>query len=354
MAVNKVVINTANGEETLIDLTRDTVTPETLAAGVTAHDASGKLITGEALIPGGGFIYPDGAFAPVTSFTDGKQYALVATIDGVRRYLNNTTFNDWTMNATEITISENTGDYVIFSATPVLFTAVASGNGFLLQNGSNYLSGNKDNGSALRVNATQAVWTVDTSETASLEEGKYIPKEDANAVWLFTEYKGYNWTIKFEANNNSFGFDRNGRDSTYSTGFVPVVLYEYVAGEGELNPIVDTSDADVAPNQMLAGASGYAKGRKVEGSIPSKGAETITPSTTAQEIPAGVYLAGKQTIEAIQTQTKTVTANGIVTPDAGKYLSSVTVNVPEPVYNTETWVFTLEDGSTVTKEVYVE
>lgn len=46
MAVNKVVINTANGEQTLIDLTGDSVTPETLAEGVTAHDASGAQIVG--------------------------------------------------------------------------------------------------------------------------------------------------------------------------------------------------------------------------------------------------------------------------------------------------------------------
>ena len=46
MAVNKVTMNTSNGEETLIDLTGDSVTPETLAEGVTAHDASGEQITG--------------------------------------------------------------------------------------------------------------------------------------------------------------------------------------------------------------------------------------------------------------------------------------------------------------------
>lgn len=47
MNVNKVVMNTENGAETLIDLTGDTVTPETLAKGVTAHDASGAVIVGE-------------------------------------------------------------------------------------------------------------------------------------------------------------------------------------------------------------------------------------------------------------------------------------------------------------------
>lgn len=50
MSVNKVRL--ANGE-TIIDISDSTVTPETLAEGVTAHDASGQKITGK-MIPGGG------------------------------------------------------------------------------------------------------------------------------------------------------------------------------------------------------------------------------------------------------------------------------------------------------------
>lgn len=42
MAINKVVF----GNQTLIDLTADTITPADLANGVTAHDASGASITG--------------------------------------------------------------------------------------------------------------------------------------------------------------------------------------------------------------------------------------------------------------------------------------------------------------------
>ena len=42
MAVNKVVF----GNEVKIDLTADTITPADLASGVTAHDASGEIITG--------------------------------------------------------------------------------------------------------------------------------------------------------------------------------------------------------------------------------------------------------------------------------------------------------------------
>lgn len=43
MNVNKV----AYGGRTLIDLTSDTVTPQTLVKGATAHAADGSIITGE-------------------------------------------------------------------------------------------------------------------------------------------------------------------------------------------------------------------------------------------------------------------------------------------------------------------
>ena len=46
MAVNKVIYNTDDGEHTLIDLTEDTVTADTLAEGATAHSASGETIVG--------------------------------------------------------------------------------------------------------------------------------------------------------------------------------------------------------------------------------------------------------------------------------------------------------------------
>ena len=42
MAINKVIY----GGNTLIDLTSDTITPDKLASGVTAHDKSGAVITG--------------------------------------------------------------------------------------------------------------------------------------------------------------------------------------------------------------------------------------------------------------------------------------------------------------------
>lgn len=91
---------------------------------------------------------------------------------------------------------------------------------------------------------------------------------------------------------------------------------------------VDTSDATAVASDIKSGKTAYAKGAKLTGTFASE-EKTATPTTSAQSITptSGKYLS-KVTVSAIQTQEKTVTANGAVTPDSGKYLSKVTVNVP--------------------------
>ena len=67
MASNPYVNKVEYGGQTLIDLTADTVTPATLARGVTAHDKSGNMITGTMeteTMPTGSIIQMMGKTAP--------------------------------------------------------------------------------------------------------------------------------------------------------------------------------------------------------------------------------------------------------------------------------------------------
>lgn len=57
-----------------------------------------------------------------------------------------------------------------------------------------------------------------------------------------------------------------------------------------------TQDANAAAPQILKGYSAYVKGAKVNGSINSLGAQTITPGTANKTIAANQYLSGVQTI----------------------------------------------------------
>lgn len=67
MAVNKVVYGTT----VLVDLTSDTVTASNLESGTTAHDKSGKLVTGTMIVQ----TYYTGTGVPASSLgSEGDLY----------------------------------------------------------------------------------------------------------------------------------------------------------------------------------------------------------------------------------------------------------------------------------------
>lgn len=177
-------------------------------------------------------LYPEGAFRVVSTLTAGKSYVLAFSYEGVLRYLTDTAFNDWTVQAANLSAQDN-GSYTIFSGNPTRFTAAASGGGFTLTAAAGSLTGNASSGGTdLKVNTDAGtVFTVDTSENGGFSSGVYIPKSDARAVWLRANLNSQNCCLKYESGNNSVGIDYAGRDTTYSTGFVPFLIYEYCGGE---------------------------------------------------------------------------------------------------------------------------
>ncbi len=62
--------------------------------------------------------------------------------------------------------------------------------------------------------------------------------------------------------------------------------------------LIDLTGDDVTPEKLLEGTTAHGKdGDKITGTIPSKSAQTYTPSTVNQTISSGTYLSGTQTIK---------------------------------------------------------
>lgn len=65
----------------------------------------------------------------------------------------------------------------------------------------------------------------------------------------------------------------------------------------EINSGVDTSDATATENDILLGKTAYARGFKIEGTIPILEESSYTPTSEDQTIEPGKYLNGVQTIK---------------------------------------------------------
>ena len=63
----------------------------------------------------------------------------------------------------------------------------------------------------------------------------------------------------------SFGYDRVGRDDTYSTGFVSFILLENAAGTEIADPVVDTSDGTAKAEDIAKNKIAYSKGKRIVG-----------------------------------------------------------------------------------------
>lgn len=85
-----------------------------------------------------------------------------------------------------------------------------------------------------------------------------------------------------------------------------------------------TASATQAEGYVVAGTKSATK------QLTTQAGKTVTPSASSQTaVASGRYTTGAVTVAAVPSETKTATANGTVTPSSGKWLSSVTVAIPE-------------------------
>lgn len=177
------------------------------------------------------YVIPPNTFQKVRSLQNGKEYILLFDYNDTYYCVGNEAFNDWTVKAYSVPEVTSTDKQITFTTVPTLFTAIASGDGFILNNGSNSITGEASSGgTSLKVNdSTGTIFSVDTSATGGFDNDEIIAKADNDAIWLRAMLNEQNCCLKFEEANTSIGIDYKDRNETYSTGFLSFVLYEKIS-----------------------------------------------------------------------------------------------------------------------------
>lgn len=239
------------GPRTVMDLSKDTVTASKLLKGVTAHDKNGDQITGTYEGDGSGGTEIDktgnGAYA-WAKYSELIDYVETKESTGSS---NRPSGFDYTQEYTSRTITSD-GYYNLKSGEISLDKL--------------YLPTNSENGKAKKIaykpygyNTQYQIWTLSDEKGATGKKG--------------TDLLGY--------------ISSDSSDSYPNAGVQDGVYYLAVSA-----PDVNAIASKMLENTVACGPDG-----KVTGTIKRLTAQTITPGTEDQNIDAGVYLSGKQTIK---------------------------------------------------------
>lgn len=332
MGVNKVVINRPTGEEILIDLTMDSVIPEKLHKGFTAHNSKGEPIIGTYEVGNGEAEYTVwekrtiGRHVDYYSMEFGESDTTSATVSSYNDQHKRILYADYSFD-------ENTG--VITLSNPLSTTQTSSADQVTNFEQYPYYYGDRSQGNT--DNTVYKLTSVTSSGTSSYNKS-YTWEFDKAIVSENGAYDIAGDLIETIADTNSTAYPDNGVQDGY--WYIKAGSGEGGSGEGGTTE-AKLQSKSVAPSESAQTIEPDAEydglSQVVIEAIPSDfvgssvtklGEKTYTPSNSQQTIEAGQYLDGEQTILPVPTETKTITENGTYTPDVGKFFSSITVEVP--------------------------
>lgn len=384
MAINKVEF----GDRTLIDLTADSVTPQTMLKGTTAHNAAGEQIEGAVVT------------APLSDATPSAPTAAgsAGTAEEASRSDHQHPKEVFIVN---FTTGEN--DAVSADKTPLeVYTAWAAGKIVIgVIDGAQmvpllYSGGSADNGYAAFGMVIQGSSNTDST---------VISGATGNApTWEYTEssqsFTGIPHTLALTTKSDGTLIIENGLDEAnlsevigWMRNGVPVFLNQYTTAadfeytavfydhelytvyfslfkDGTLYTVawngvtVTQTQKSVLMNTGRAILDKYLKTKAdgtVEGvdlpaaSTAAAGITTLSSNyTSEQEDRAATPKAVNAVYKIADGKQGKIAVSGILQGDgSGGVSAAETVEAEELDVSTETWVFTLEDGSTVTKTVLI-
>ena len=211
--------------------------------------------------------------------------------------------------------------------------ATLNSNDQLLRGTSAYSKGVKYTGTISTVSAATPTINLDTTTgvvTASITQPKGYVNTQATKTATLTLTTATGKTI-----------------TPSSTSQVAVAADTYVKGQISV-AAVPTETKTITANGTYTPSTGKYFSKvtvSIAGNSPTYQAKTITPTTTKQTInPDNGYDAlSSVTVNAIQTETKSITSNGTYTPTSGKYFSNISVNVPSSGIDTSDATATATD-----------
>lgn len=327
MGINKVVINKPTGEEILIDLTMDSVIPEKLHKGFTAHNSKGEPIIGTYEVGNGEAEFTVwekrtiGRHVDYYSMEFGESDTTSATVSSFNDQHKRILYADYSFD-------EVTG--VITLSNPLSTTQTSSADQVTNYEQYPYYYGDRSQGNT--DNTVYKLTSVTSSGTSSYNK-TYTWKFDKAIVSENGAYDIAGELIETIADTNSTAYPDNGVQDGYwyikagsgEGGTTEVKLQSKSATPSETEQTIQPDSGYDGLSQVVIEAipSDF-----VGSSVTKLGEKTYTPSDSQQTIEAGQYLDGEQTILPVPTETKTITENGTYTPDVGKFFSSITVEVP--------------------------